>query len=399
MDQASATEARAASAGRQAPRVPSARVVFDAAERAEVLALVERSLASGALTLGPNTEAFEEAFAARHTDPGSAPPHAVATSSGTSALEIVFRCLGVAGRDVVVPANTFFATAAAACHAGARPVFADVDAGTFALSVATLEAAVTDSTAAVVLVHIGGLITPEVDKIREFCDRRGVALVEDAAHAHGSSWGGRPAGSFSDAAAFSFYPTKLVTSAEGGMILTSALSMREEARIYRDQGKASFVGGDHVRLGSAWRMSEVHAAIGLVHLARLDDAIAARRRVAKVYDEALATVGGVATRPEPPGSLVNYYKYCVMLPAGIDRPGLKARMEQLHGVSSSGEVYAKPLHCEPVFEAFADRPLPVAEEVCARHVCLPVHSDMTQDEACYVAESFVSVLAELGGGA
>ena len=123
---------------------------------------------------------------------------------------------------MIVPANTFFATAAAVLQAGGRPVFADVDPATFALSPATVEAALTPATAAVVLVHIGGLITPEVDALRRLCGERGIPLVEDAAHAHGSSYDGRFAGSFGLAAAFSFYPTKVVTSGEGGMVLTAS---------------------------------------------------------------------------------------------------------------------------------------------------------------------------------
>lgn len=148
--------------------VPAARVVFDKQDQAAVTDAVQDVLASGALTLGKYTERFETAFAAAHQA-----PHAVAVASGTAALEIALRIIGVAGREVVVPANTFYATAAAVLHAGGRPVFADVDAATFALSPATVEAALTPSTAAVVLVHVGGLITPEVDALRRLCDARG----------------------------------------------------------------------------------------------------------------------------------------------------------------------------------------------------------------------------------
>src|SRR5262249_45279642 len=146
---------------------------------------------SGVLTLGPYTERFERQFAAAHPVPGA---HAVAISSGTAAIEILLRAIEVTGRDVVVPANTFYATAAAAIFAGARPVFADVDATTFALSPRTLTEALTPDTAAVVLVHIGGLISPQADEIRRLCDARGIVLMEDAAHAHGATFDGRHAG-------------------------------------------------------------------------------------------------------------------------------------------------------------------------------------------------------------
>jgi dTDP-4-amino-4,6-dideoxygalactose transaminase len=281
---------------------------------------------------------------------------------------------------VVVPANTFYATAAAVLQAGARPVFADVDPATFALSAATTAAALTPRTAAVVVVHIGGLISPQVDELRALCDERGVALVEDAAHAHGATFEGRFAGSFGVAAGFSFYPTKVVTSGEGGMVLTSSEELAEEARIYRDQGKGAFTANHHVRLGYAWRMSELHAATGLVHLRRMEEFIARRRAVAARYDKALASLDGLQPLAEPPGCRSNIYKYIVVLPTGLDRARFKAELAQRFQVNLSGEVYDLPLHRQPVLADYAGPQLPVAEELAARHICLPVHSDMTDGE-------------------
>jgi dTDP-4-amino-4,6-dideoxygalactose transaminase len=368
--------------------VPPARIVFSPEDRTEILRLVDEALTSGQLTLGPRTDDLERSFARRHGG-----LLAVATSSGTSALEIILRAAGVAGRDVVVPANTFFATAAAVVHAGARPRFADISGATLALTAETVEAALTAGTAAVIHVHIGGLISPEIDDIRRLCERAGVILIEDAAHAHGSSWQGKPAGSWSRAAAFSFYPTKVVTAGEGGMILTADEEWRDEARIYRDQGKASFLGGGHVRLGSAWRMSELHATVALVHLRHLDEFIAVRRRVAARYHAALTGCAGITLLPEPAGSRSNFYKYAALLDPAIDRADLKKTLSAEHGVSMSGEVYATPLHHEPVFSQMASGPLPVTEDVCARQICLPVHSDMSDSEVDHVVEALTSVLA------
>ena len=369
-------------------QVPAARIVFSEDDRRQVLALIDASLRSGSLTLGDTTRRFEEAFAARHQA-----AHAIAVSSGTSALEIIFRAIGVAGREVVVPTNTFFATAAAVVHAGGTPRLAEVAAATLSLSADAVRAALTPATAAVVLVHIGGLITPEVGAIRSLCDQAGIVLVEDATHAHGSSFGGRPAGSFGHAAAFSFYPTKVMTSGEGGMIVTADEGLRDEAVIYRDQGKAGFLGGDHVRMGSAWRMSELHAAVGLVHLQRLDEAIATRQAAATRYDKALASTPLCDALAIPPDGDTNYYKYIALLSAGIDRAALKAALKQETGVSMSGEVYALPLHRQPVFADLDAGPFPIADDVCSRHVCLPIHSDMTEDEADYVIESLSGVLS------
>ena len=374
--------------------------MFPASDQAEIAAAVTGMLASGALTLGPHTREFEAAFAAAHTGPrGPSPdgPHAVAVASGTAALTIALLALGVRGREVVVPANTFYATAAAVLQAGATPVFADVDAGTFALNAATTAAALTPRTAAVVAVHIGGLIPPQIDELRALCDERGIALVEDAAHAHGATFDGRFAGSFGAVAAFSFYPTKVVTSGEGGMVLTFADELAQEARIYRDQGKGAFSANHHVRLGSAWRMSELHAATGLVHLRRMEEFIARRRAVAARYDKALADLDGLQPLAEPPGCRSNIYKYIALLPTGLDRARFKSELAQRFQVKLSGEVYDLPLHRQPVLAEYAGPPLPVAEELAARHICLPVHSDMTDGEVDEVLAAVAAVHGAFAG--
>jgi dTDP-4-amino-4,6-dideoxygalactose transaminase len=294
---------------------------------------------------------------------------------------------------VVVPANTFYATAAAVLAAGGRPVFADVDAGTFALTRPSVEAVLTPRTAAVVHVHIGGLIAPQVTGVAALCAARGVALVEDAAHAHGSTLDGRFAGSFGVAGAFSFYPTKVVTSGEGGMIVTGSERLAGEARVYRDQGKGSFGANHHIRLGSAWRMSEQHAVTGLVHLRRLNAFISRRREVAARYDKALGGVDGLQPLPEPPPCRSNIYKYIALLRPGTDRAAFKAEVSARHQVNLSGEVYDLPLHRQPVLAGYAGPPLPVAEDLARRHVCLPVHSDMTDGEADQVIAAVTAASA------
>jgi perosamine synthetase len=380
--------------------VQAARVVFPAADRAEIAAAVDEILSSGILTLGPYTRQFEAAFGAAHSgagDQGADAPHTVAVSSGTAALEIALRCAGVVGRDVIVPANTFYATAAAALAAGARLVFADIDPATFALSPETLIAALTPQTAAVILVHVGGLITPAVDELRRICAEREVVLVEDAAHAHGATYHGRFAGSFGSAGAFSFYPTKVVTSGEGGMIVTGSRGLADEARIYRDQGKGSFSANHHVRHGYAWRMSELSAVTGLVHLRRMARSIERRREVAARYSQALAGLAGLDPLAEPTGCRSNFYKYIVVLPPGADRARFKKELADLREVRLAGEVYDVPLHQQPVFAQLAGPALPVAEDMCARHVCLPVHSDMTDDEVEQVLAAVTTVYSAMTG--
>ena len=247
------------------------------------------------------------------------------------------------------------------------------------------------------VVHIGGLISPQMDELRVLCDERGVALVEDAAHAHGSTFEGRFAGSFGVAAGFSFYPTKVVTSGEGGMVLTSSEELAQEARIYRDQGKGAFTANHHVRLGYAWRMSELHAATGLVHLRRMEEFIVRRRAVAAQYDKALASLDGLQPLAEPPGCRSNIYKYIVVLPPGLDRARFKAELAQRFQVKLSGEVYDLPLHHQPVLADYAGPQLPVAEDLAARHICLPVHSDMTDGEVDEVLTAVADVYNVIAG--
>jgi perosamine synthetase len=389
--------------------VQAARIVFPEPDRAEIATAISAILATGTLTMGPHTEQFERAFAGAHdstprpasstSSPPAEPLRAVAVASGTAALEISLRAIGVVGRDVIVPANTFYATAAAAIRAGARPVFADIDKDTFALSPRTLAAALTPNTAAVVLVHIAGLITPNVDDLRRLCQINGVTLVEDAAHAHGSTFDGRFAGSFGAAAAFSLYPTKLVTSGEGGMILTRSADLERDARIYRDQGKASSASNQHVRPGYAWRMDELSAVTGLVHLRRLGEFIDRRRAVATRYESGLAGIGFLRPLHEPPGCLSNFYKYVAMLPPGVDRAWFKRELADRHDVRLAGEVYEVPLHLQPVLAEYASgESLPAAEDVCRRHVCLPVHSDMADHEVDQVLEAVAKVSADALGG-
>lgn len=368
-------------------RVPPAKIHIPEDDRKQILAAIDECLASGQLTLGKHGTAFEEAFAAT-----AGTRHAIATSSGTSALEIIFRAIGVAGGEVVVPTNTFFATPAAVEHAGGIVRFAECDPQTFSVDVDSVRKLLNPATRAVVVVHIGGIVTPRMPELQQLCRDAGVALVEDAAHAHGSTLNGKPAGSFGVAAAFSFYPTKVITSGEGGMIATDDDGINEQARVYRDQGKAGFTANFHTLLGNNWRLSEPHAIIGRSQLARLPEFIAARQRVAGIYDRLLPGTG-IEPLAVPANSTCNYYKYIAMPPRGVDRAALKKTLRENYDVGLSGEVYEAPCHLQPVFGPQAQGTLPVAEELCARHICLPVSAVMSDDDTEYVVSSLVKTLS------
>lgn len=370
-------------------KVPAASIYFPPEDRATILEQIDKILQTGQLTLGTYGRQFEERFAAKI---GVA--HAVAVSSGTSAIEIPLRALGVAGKEVLVPTNTFFATPAAVLHAGGRVRFIDTDPATLSVDMDHLRAAIGPETAGVIVVHIGGIVTPHMDAIRALCDARGIWLFEDAAHAQGSTLDGRSAGTWGDAASFSFYPTKVMTSGEGGMIVTNDDRIAEEARIYRDQGKAGFLTNFHTRLGNNWRMSEVHAVLGLSQLARLDEFIAHRNHIAAIYDEGLPGLPDVTPIRPPENGVSCDYKYPVLLPVGVDRAAFKQRLREEWEVSCSGEVYDVPCHEQPVFAEWKTESLPHAEDICARHLCLPISATMTDAQARHVLTALSAVLSE-----
>ena len=178
------------------------------------------------------------------------------------------------------------------------------------------------------------------------------------------------------------------------MIATSDDRINEQARVYRDQGKAGFTSNFHTLLGNNWRLSEPHAIIGRAQLKRLPEFIAARRRIAAIHDRTLPGTG-VAPLAVPSSVVSNYYKYIAMPPLGVDRIALKKRLRETYDIGLSGEVYEAPCHLQPVFSPLPQGTLPVAEELCARHICLPVSAVMTDEDAEYVVESLRKALAEM----
>lgn len=367
---------------RNSPSVPPTRIDFSDEDSAWIAERIVEVLKTGRLTLGPYNEQFEADFTKF-----TGAKHAIAVSNGTSSLEIILRCLGAAGRDVLVPADTFFATAAAVIAAGGNPVLMDSDPRTMSTTPEEIEKRITPNTAGIIIVHIAGIVTDRMDEITALAERRGLWVMEDAAHAHGTTLNGKQAGTFGRASSFSFYPTKVMTSAEGGMIITDDDELAAEARILRDQGKASFHQNLHIKMGNNWRMSEPHAIIGIRHLTHLAEMIDNRRRIAALYDAALAGGRSSFAPIEPPaGCRANYYKYPVMLPAGVDRAVLKSWLKEEAGVICGGEVYEAPLHGHPVFKEYDSGDLVQSEMLCGRHICLPIFASMTDEEAERVIE-------------
>jgi dTDP-4-amino-4,6-dideoxygalactose transaminase len=359
-------------------RVPAAKVHFDFHARREILDRIDESLSNGSLTLGPNCARLEE-LAKQWT--GSS--IVVATNAGTSALEIALRIVNVKDRIVLVPANTFFATALAAMHAGAEVRFVDIELDGLGMDPSELRQALNQysSVAAVILVHVGGIVAPSIHEVASLCRERGIPVIEDAAHALGSSLNGVLAGSFGDFAAFSMYPTKIVTSAEGGFLTCQSQESAQIARSLRDQGKESFAANIHSRLGYNWRMSEVHASIGIAHFERLKEFLDSRRKYAERYDALLDDCRGIRRFPLPARSQSNYYKYIAYLQSGIDRDALKVNLRKGYGVQLSGEVYEIPCCAQPYYgNTYGPEQFPRAYEFCRLHICLPVFSTLKPEQ-------------------
>ncbi|MBI4267983.1 MAG: aminotransferase class V-fold PLP-dependent enzyme, partial [Chloroflexi bacterium] len=209
---------------------------------------ISEVIKSGYLTMGKKVAQFEKVFA-----DFTGARHAIATSNGTCSLEIILRAIGVTGKTVIVPSNTMFASPASVIHAGARVIFADCQKENLQLDPQDLKRKIRPDTKAVMLVHIGGIISPALDEIKKICAQNNLVLIEDAAHAHGATIDGKQAGTLGAAGSFSFYPTKVMTTAEGGMITTDDDNIYQQAISLRDHGRASDDPNVHVELGYNWR--------------------------------------------------------------------------------------------------------------------------------------------------
>lgn len=378
-------------------KIPILRIPYTEEEIRTIKNEMEKVLRSGYLTMADNVARFEEAFA-RFVGV----KYAVGVNSGTSALEIILRAVNVQDASVVVPTNTFMATPISVIHAGGKVVFTDVTRENLCMDPDDLRKKIRNDTKAVIVVHIGGIISPYMYDIKKICDERGLFLIEDAAHAHGSTINNVPAGTIGTAAAFSFYPTKVLTCAEGGMITTNDESIYQKAVILREHGKTDHSINIHSEFGYNWRFSELHAVLGLQQMKKADCIINERRRIAKRYDEQLKDVDGIKCVTIPDYIRSSYYKYVVYLEDGIERKMVKQRLLDEYDVSLTGEVYSDLCHSQPVFNKYRGTMLnsnedtfPQADYVSTRQICLPLYPGLKEEEIDYVVESFKNVLNEM----
>lgn len=351
-------------------------------------------LESGYLTMGEKVAQFEQKFAQF-----IGAKYAVATNSGTSSLEIILRAIGIEGSSVIVPSNTMMASPVAVIHAGARVIFADCQRDNLQLDPSDVRRKIRADTKGIMIVHIGGIISPAFDEIQSFCDERGLFLIEDAAHAHGATIDGRKAGTLGIAGSFSFYPTKVLTTAEGGIITTDDDNIYQRAVALRDHGRTNYDPEIHTELGYNWRFSELHAVIGLQQVKKVETILAERRRIAQLYDEKLKSIKGVRRLEIPSNIVSSYYKYIVFLGDEFDRDKIKKELKEKYGVSLTGEVYSHPCHSQPAFKKYpqviANSPsdtFPQTEYIANRHICLPLYPGLTEEEVDYVVDALKRVL-------
>jgi dTDP-4-amino-4,6-dideoxygalactose transaminase len=358
------------------PVIPAAKPIIGDEERAAV----DRVMRSGMIAQGPEVAAFEQEFSGALVGGREC----VAVNSGTSGLHLGLLAAGIGpGDEVVVPSFTFAATANSVALTGATPVFADIEPGTFCLDPAAVEAVVTERTKAVMPVHLYGH-PADMSGLQAVADRHGLALFEDAAQAHGATWDGRPVGSFGTFAMFSLYPTKNMTSGEGGMVSCDG-NVAHRMRLLRNQGMAKQYANELVGFNN--RMTDIHAAIGRVQLTKLPGWTEDRRRNAAFLD---AHLENVVVPPVRGGATHVYHQYTIRVEG--DRDGMVTALREEYGVGS-GVYYPIPNHRLPSFGLDLD--LPETERAAREVISLPVHPSLSSDDLERVVEA-VNAVAKAG---
>lgn len=356
--------------------IPAAKPLIGADERAAV----DRVMRSGMLAQGPEVSAFETEFSAIVEG-----RHSVAVNSGTSALHMAFVAAGIGrGDEVIVPSFSFAATANAVHLAGATAVFADIEGDYFALDPSAVEAAITPRTKAIMPVHLYGHPADLVG-LSAIAEKNDLLLFEDAAQAHAASINGRPVGAWGVAGSFSFYPTKNMTSGEGGMVTTGSDEVARQMRLLRNQGMERRY--ENEVIGFNTRMTDIHAAIGRVQLAKLAGWTAERQANAAYLSE---NITGVTTPKIAPGAVHVFHQYTIKVEDG-DRDAFSAELTK-RGVGN-GVYYPTPIHRLPSFGLTLD--LPVTDMVSQQVLSLPVYPTLTEGELETIA-SVVSSVAKAG---
>lgn len=348
---------------------------------------------NGILAMGPRVAQFEKEFAAY-----CGQRYGIAFPSCTSSMEAALLSFGVGpGDEVLVPVETFIATGMVVSLVGARPVFTEISAVNFSMDFDDAWSRITERTRGAIVVHFGGFISPQLPAFVQKMRDSGRFVIEDAAHAPGAELNGQKAGSLADAGCSSFYPTKVMTTGEGGMLVTDREDIAATVRSLQLRGRDLDSKDErYVLRGRNNRFTEIAAAMGLSQLRSLPEFLSTRRRVASIYDDMLLSSELFVPLLAEDGSVPSYWRYVAMPTVAIDRFALRDRLaaDQI----TIDWAYDPPLHLQPVFQKTMDtRPgmLPRSESLLARHICLPVHARMREQDAEFVAQRLLTHVSAL----
>lgn len=357
--------------------------------RDEDIDAVVSVLRSGTLSLGPWAERFEAAIAAY-----LGVPHAVAVSSGTAGLHLAVRALGLGeGAEAITTPFSFIASANCLLYEGVTPVFVDIDEATMTLDPRLAAEAVTGRTRAILPVHVFGQPC-DMDALQSLCGSARLTMIEDACEALGSEYRRRRVGTFGEAAVFSFYPNKQMTTGEGAVVTTADRGFADLLRSLRNQGRDTHNAWlSHDRLGYNYRLTEMSAALGVTQLERLDQMLAQREAVAEFYRARLDDVPGVALMTAASWTTrLSWFAAIVRLDPALDRDAVIANLAE-RGIPARG--YFAPLHLQPLYrERFGFKPgdFPVTERVARSTLALPFHNRMTRDDVALVCDALAAVV-------
>lgn len=344
------------------------------------------------LSLGPTIPRFEKQIAklARRR-------YAIAVNSGTAALHLAVRALGIKkGDEVITTPFSFIASANCILYENAKPVFADIEEKTMTIDPKEVEKRITKRTKAILAVDVFGH-PAKWDEILRIAKKHHLKVIADSAESLGSFYKGKPCGSFGDIAIFSFYPNKQITTGEGGVILTNDKAIADLCFSMTNQGRAVANGKwlEHIRLGYNYRMTEMQAALGLAQLARLSELSRKRKKVAALYTKKLRSVKGLELPFQDKGSKVNWFVYVVRLPAKLGRKGRDKMMSQMAKKGIQCGNYFQTIHLQPFYRklfGYKRGDFPVAENISDRTIALPFYNNLKEKDLDMVVKALKSAL-------
>ena len=364
-------------------RIPVAAPVLDGNEKKYVMECLETEWIS---SNGRFIAEFEQSFAAY-----CGVRHAIATNNGTTALHLALVACGIGeGDEVIVPTLTYVATANAVRYCNATPVLVDNDPRTFNIDVELVEAAITDRTKAIIPVHLYGHPV-DMDPLRKIADEHGILIIEDAAEAIGAEYHGRRTGGLGNAATFSFFGNKIITTGEGGMVTTNDDELAARLRILRGQGMDPERRYWFPVIGYNYRMTNVAAAIGLAQMERIDTHLKRRKEIAEIYDGLLERISDFVERPHiEPWAEPSYWMYVILLKDSVSRSrdDVMAAMDRM-GIETRPVFY--PMHVMPPF--FEEKHYPNAELCSGRGINLPTHGRLTAEDVERVVSALEKAVA------